>query len=89
MYLRLSQSTVIQDRSVIGFFDLDNTSYSCHTRDFLKRAEGEGRLVSLTDDIPKAFVLCGKRGHNHIYFSQLSTATLKGRAEEGAWEGYA
>ena len=34
------------------------------------------------DDIPKAFVLCGRQGRNHGFTSsQLSTATPEGRAE--------
>lgn len=82
MYLHLGGAVSVRTRDVIGFFDLDNTTSSHLTRRFLEQAEREGKLESLTDDIPKAFVLCGGRKENKIYFSQLSTATLRGRAEE-------
>lgn len=86
MYLHLGQSAMVSDRDVIGLFDLDNTTASHITRKFLERAEKEGRLESLTDDIPKTFVVCGTRKQSKIYFSQLSSATLRGRAENGSLE---
>ena len=86
MYLHIGQSAMVRDRDIIGFFDLDNTTQSHITRKFLERCEREGRLESLTDDIPKTFLVCGKREHAKVYFSQLSSATLRGRAESGKLE---
>lgn len=86
MYLHLGQSAIVPEREIIGFFDLDNTTQSHLTRRFLERCEKEGRLESLTEDIPKSFAVCGKRGSAKVYFSQLSTATLRGRAENGSLE---
>ncbi len=76
----------MRERDVIGFFDLDNTTTSHLTRKFLERAEREGRLESLTDDIPKSFILCGGKEKSKLYFSLLSTATLRGRTEGGRME---
>ena len=42
MYLHLGQSTVIRDRDIIGIFDLDITSQSYRTRQYLNRAEKAG-----------------------------------------------
>lgn len=83
MYLHLGGPLSVRDRDIIGFFDLDNTTTSHLTRKFLEQAEREGRLESLTDDIPKTFILSGGRKESKIYFSQLSSATLRGRAESG------
>lgn len=83
MYLHLGGSVSVRERDVIGYFDLDNTTTAHITRKFLERAERDGRLESLTDDIPKSFILCGNKGGSKIYFSQLSSATLRGRAESG------
>ena len=38
MYLHLGQSVVVPFRDVIGIFDLDTTTDSRITREFLKRA---------------------------------------------------
>lgn len=87
MYLHLGQSVVVPHRDVIGLFDMDNTTSSHLTRKFLERSEKEGRVEMVGDDIPKSFVLCGTPGgKGRVYLSQLSTATLKGRAEDNQFE---
>ena len=51
------------------------------------KAEREGRVVNAASDLPKSFVLRQKRdGSSAVYLSQLSSATLKGRAESGWME---
>ena len=87
MYLHLGQSVVVHQKDILGIFDLDNTTSSFRTRKFLERAEREGRMVTVTDDLPKSFVICqGKDGKAVVYLSQLSSATLRGRAENNSFE---
>ncbi|MGN8896987.1 extracellular matrix regulator RemB [Flavonifractor sp. HCP28S3_F3] len=87
MYLHLGQSVVVPYRDVVGIFDLDNTSSSHLTRAFLERAEKEGRVVNVSDDLPRSFVLCTQeRGNSTVYLSQLSAATLLRRAESNSFE---
>ena len=84
MYLHLGASVVINQSDILGIFDLDNTTASRITRDYLARAEREGRVVSIGEDLPKSFLLCRDRaGGNTIYLSQLSPATLSRRLESG------
>lgn len=87
MYLHLGQSVVVQQKDILGIFDLDNTTSSFRTRKFLEQAEREGRTVTVTDDLPKSFVVCQESNHKAvIYLSQLSAATLRGRAENNSFE---
>ena len=87
MYLHLGQSVVVPYRDIIGLFDLDNASSSHLTRKFLERAEKEGRVEAVGDDIPKSFVICGdKRRGQTVYLSQMATATLLRRAENNSFE---
>ncbi|OUN22862.1 extracellular matrix regulator RemB [Flavonifractor sp. An82] len=87
MYLHLGQNVVVPFRDVVGLFDLDNTSSSRLTRSFLERAEKEGRLVNVSDDLPRSFVLCSNsREAPTVYLSQLSAATLLRRAENNSFE---
>ena len=79
MYLNLGQS-VIPTENIVGIFDLDNASWAFKTREFLERAEREGRAVWLTGDLPRSFVLCQA---GRVYITQLSAGVLKGRAETG------
>lgn len=88
MYLHLGQNVVVPFREVLGVFDLDNASFSHRTRVFLERAEKEGRVVNISADLPRSFVLCGegRQGPPLIYLSPLSPAALLRRAESDSFE---
>ena len=60
MYLHIGQSVVVPYRQILGIFDLDNASWAFKTREFLERAEAEGRAVWVCDDLPRSFVLEGR-----------------------------
>ena len=86
MYLHLGASVVIPLGDVLGIFDLDNTTSSRVTRDFLARAQQAGQVVS-GEDLPKSFLLCrNQAGRVTVYLSQLSSATLLRRVESGRFE---
>ena len=78
MYLNIGSDMAVRDRSVIGIFDMDNTSTSKRTREFLSKAEKEGQVVPC-DDLPKSFVLTAEYGLNRIYLTTLSSSTLEKR----------
>ena len=86
MYLHLGQSVVVPQRDIIGIFDLDTTTASQLPRHFLERAEREGGVVDVSMDLPKSFVLCQSELGMLVYLSQLSAATLRGRAENNSFE---
>ena len=87
MYLHLGQSVMVPYSRILGIFDLDNTSWAYKTREFLDRAEREGRVISVCDDLPRSFVLVGdQNGPVMVYISQLSSAALFGRAERNSFE---
>ena len=87
MYLHLGQSVVVPHKDKLGIFDLDNASWAYKTREFLERAEAEGRAVWLGDDLPRSFVVVGKENEPPtVYISQLSSAALLSRAEKNSFE---
>ena len=86
MYLHLGQSVVVPFRDILGIVDLDTATASHRTRAFLERAEKEGSMVDLSMDLPKSLVLCQSELGTVAYLSQLSSATLRGRAEENQFE---
>ncbi len=81
MYLYLGQNTVVPKSSVVAVFDMDNTTQSKHTLEFLRRAQREGRLVTVSEDLPKSFVVCSEDEKTTVYLCQLSTQTLLKRGE--------
>lgn len=83
MYIHLGAETVVRGSEVVGIFDTDNATLSRHTREYLALAEKQGRVVSITYELPKAFVICvDAQGRETVYLSQLSAATLRKRIRE-------
>lgn len=82
MYLSLGDAAVVAFSSVLGVFDLDNATYSKRTRDFLERAEAEGRLVTLGQRLPVSLVVTDRA----VYLSPISAQTLNRRLCENKWE---
>ncbi len=78
MYLSIGNDMAVREKSVIGIFDLDNTSTSKRTREFLQKNEKEGQVVPC-DDLPKSFVVTAEYGMDRVYLTSLSAATLEKR----------
>ncbi|MBQ9980332.1 MAG: DUF370 domain-containing protein [Oscillospiraceae bacterium] len=83
MYLHLGQNVIVRERDVLGIFDLEITSQSKRTRQFLAAAEKGGRAVTVSDDLPRSFIVTADK----VYISPLSSATLQKRAQTGAFRG--
>ena len=80
MYLHLGQDVIVNERTIGGVFDMDTSTVSRHTRAFLARAQREGRVVNVSLELPKSFIVCEENGRETVYISQISTATLLRRA---------
>lgn len=78
MYLSIGNDMAVRDSSIIGIFDMDNTTTSKRTRLFLEKAEQDGEVVPC-DDLPKSFILTAEYGLDRVYLTNLSTATLEKR----------
>ena len=76
MYFHLGQDYILNDRDVIGIFDMDTTTVSARTRKFLRLAESEGAVIDLGGELPKSFILT-------VYTSPVSSVTLGARARRG------
>ena len=76
MYLHLGEKTVIRINNIIGIFDLDNTTVSKKTREYLARAQKDGCVVNVSYELPKSFIVCEENKEKKIYISQLSSQTL-------------
>ena len=78
MYLSIGNDMAVREKSIIGIFDLDNTSTSKRTREFLEKAEQDGEIIPC-DDLPKSFLLTSEYGFNRVRLLSLSSATLEKR----------
>lgn len=78
MYLNIGGDMAVRDTAIIGIFDLDKTTVSGRTKEFLAAAEKEGQVVPC-DELPKAFVLTAEYGMNRLYLTSLNSSTLEKR----------
>ena len=82
MYLSIGNDMAVRSRSIIGIFDLDNTSTSKRTREFLTKSEENGEVVPC-DELPKSFVLTSEYGFNRVRLTSLNAMTLEKRLKSG------
>ena len=83
MFLHLGRDVVVPAESIITIFDMDTANWSRHTRNYLTAAEQAGKVLVITDELPKAAVVCRENGDFVVYISQISSRTLLKRMEEG------
>ncbi len=81
MYLHLGNDIVIKKKDILGIYDIDNTTISKRTREFLESYEKTGRLTYTTTELPKSFIVYANDNDTHVYVSQISTSTLLKRCE--------
>ena len=83
MYLHLGNDFMVNTKEIIGIFDLDNTTVSKKTRDYLSDSEKKGEVRVVSAELPKSFIVCSSdEEKNSVYLSQISTATLLKRTQD-------
>ena len=83
MFIHLGQDIAVLLKDIIGIFDLDTSTNSKRTRDYLAEAELKGDVVTITNELPKTFIVCRcptRKSGKIIYLSQISSATLLKRS---------
>lgn len=82
MYLHLGKGTVVNTSDIIAIMDLESSSLSANTREFLKVVEEEGFVQNVSEEIPKTFVVCETDGQSVVYVTNISSKALAGRVEK-------
>lgn len=85
MFLHAGNGKNIRQKDIIGIFDADTATVSGITKRFLTAAQKKNAVIAASDEVPKSFILYREKGDHVICFSQLSSVSLLGRAEEGIY----
>lgn len=75
MYLDLGEKTSVMQKDILGVFDIDATTVSHKTRDYLNKMQKDNKLITVSYDLPLSFVVC----ENEAYLCAVSTQTLYSR----------
>lgn len=81
MYIHLGEETIVNSKNIVGIFDMDTSTVNKSSRNFLARSEKEKKVVNVSYELPKSFVLCSEKGNEILYISQLSSKTLLKRSK--------
>lgn len=87
MFLHLGQDTVITTDEILGIFDIDTTTVSKATRTYLAMKEKEKRVINVSYELPKSFIvtLDKKSNEKTVYISPISSVTLLKRIENASY----
>jgi len=85
MYLHVGNGITIRKKSIIGIFDLDSSTVSRVTKEYIGKNQKEGNIAYGDYDLPRAFVLHeeneGKNKRYKIKLSRISSSGLLQRIE--------
>lgn len=79
MYLHLGNDFVVRKQDIIAVFDMDNTTISKQSRNFLAAAQKSGKVMDVTDDLPKSYIVASDGNDIKVYISSVSSKTLQKR----------
>lgn len=79
LYLHLGQEVVVKTSDIVGIFDLEKTSTSKKTKEFLSSATKHAEVITVSYEMPKTFIITKSGDETKVYISQISSATIKKR----------
>lgn len=77
MYLYLGSDVVVDERNVIGIFDIEKVTVDRYMKDdYLSYSQKSGKIYYVSLDMPKSIIVC----EDMVFISNVSCDTLKKRA---------
>ena len=84
MYLHIGNGKSINQKNIIGIFDLDTATVSSQTKRFVAKMEKEGLVEYEDSDLPRSFLLIEdekEKKNFSLRLSRISPAGLRERAQ--------
>lgn len=79
LYLHLGKRVEVKTTEIIGVFNLDTASMQKATREFLERTQKEGKVINVSEELPKSFTLVQQDSGERVYVGPLMVSTLMSR----------
>jgi hypothetical protein len=85
MYIHIGGDHMVRSKDIIGIFNIERTTVSQYTREYLSMAALRNSEVGCTHDLPRSFVVTFDKHDlsEKVYISRVSPATIAGRTEKG------
>ena len=86
MYLHLGGDIVVNIKNIISIMDMENTSVSKITREYLSNAEKNKRVINVNyEELPKSYIITKEKNEIKVYISPISSVTLLKRANNNEY----
>lgn len=82
LYIHIGNNRVLKTKKIVGVFDMDTSTVSKISREFLENEEKNGRLISEFDDLPRSFVIVSESKGSKTYISSLNAAAINRRSKK-------
>jgi hypothetical protein len=80
--LHIGEEKIVFIKDIIAIMDIEKTTTSNNTREYLKICEERGMIETIGTDIPKSFIVTMQNGKQTVYLSPISSATLNKRIKK-------
>ncbi|HCJ59020.1 hypothetical protein SDC9_133823 [bioreactor metagenome] len=80
MFIHLGGDVVVPLKDIIAIMDIESSSVSQNTKEFLQTADDEDFIIKISKDSPKSFILSERDNKTVIYLSPISSVTLYKRS---------
>lgn len=80
MYLHLGADVCVRTKDIVCIMDMETSSTSPRTREFLKKNQKSNSVVSVSEELPKSYVIIHNGDKTTVYISPISSQTLLKRA---------
>ena len=87
MFLHAGNNFVINEKDIIGIFDMDNTTVSHQGRDFLPNAQRNNKIINASEGLPRSYIVTSTKGETKVYLSSISSMVLAKRANSKTAQG--
>ena len=77
MYINIGTEKLIKNSDILGIFDLDNTTVSKSTREYINNSAKNGECETISiEELPKSFIVVTENEKKKLYISPLNTSTI-------------
>lgn len=76
MYLHIGGDYVVNTEHIVGIIDIEKATISQITREFLKAAQKKDRVINVSDELPKTFIITKEKNNERVFISPISSKTL-------------
>lgn len=77
MFLHIGGDYIVSLKDIIAIIDMERSTISKDTRNFLKISEEEGFIINVSkEEMPRSFIIVQEKSKSRVYLSPISTNTL-------------